>query len=123
MVLDNRDWGLFSSGGEIPRVDVKEYDDRLEVLAEIPGLEKKDVTIKIDNNYLVIEGGLRREEKEEKGKYLYKERKALAFRRAFQLADTLNKDNINAEYKNGILKVTIPKIEPQEVEIKTVEIK
>ena len=94
------------------KVDVKETDTAYEIHADLPGISKENVELKYENDYLTI--AVRQEEnKEDKNedKYIRKERRSSYTSRSFYATD-IDRDNIAAELKDGILKVTLPKKEP-----------
>ena len=97
-----------------PKVNVYEYEDKVGVIAEIPGLDKKDLNVEVEDGVLTISG-----EKhnglidEAKAKVLRRELKQSSFKRQFTLGDLLDGDNIKANFKDGILSVEIPKVEPE----------
>ena len=95
--------------GWTPAVEVVETDGAVEVIAELPGMTKDDVEITIENNVLTIRGE-KKEEKEEKGKerYLF-ERFYGSFQRAFTLPVPVDEAKVNADFRNGVLKVHLPK--------------
>ena len=101
-------------GTAYPKVNVYEYDDKVGVIAEIPGLDKKDLNVEVEDGVLTIAG-----EKhngiidEAKAKVLRRELKQSSFKRSFTLGDLLDGENITANFKDGILSVEIPKIEPE----------
>lgn len=113
--------GPVSSRGLYPLADVKEDDDKYTVTVEVPGIDKKDLKIKIKKNSLLVEGEKKEETKEEGESYLRVERSYGNFRRAFSFASDLDEKKVNAEFKDGILTVTLPKTEkekPKEIEVK-----
>lgn len=97
------------SVGWMPDVDIVETDGEIVVKAELPGMSKDDVDVEIDGNVLTLKGE-KREEKEEKEKerYLY-ECSYGSFQRSFTLPTEVNADAVKAEFKNGVLKITLPK--------------
>jgi len=103
------------------KFDVKEYDYKVEMVAEIPGYSKKDINIEYDNNILTISGEVK-EKKEENVKYLYKEIKSRQFERKFKVGKHLDASEIDAEFKDGKLHVTLPKVELEDLK-KSIEIK
>ena len=106
-----------------PKVDIVDFKDRLEITSEIPGLSKKDISIEVKEGTLTI-AGQKKEKKEngEKGTYLYRELKHSSFRRSFLLGDNLAPDEIKAKFENGILNVSIPKVEPKVEEAQIIDI-
>jgi HSP20 family protein len=103
-----------------PHVDVKESTDAYEVMADLPGLEKKDIKISLKENVLTLQGERTEEEKKEEENSCFSERAYGSFSRAFRLPEQVDEKNIHAEYANGVLKVTLQKsedVKPREIEI------
>ena len=101
-------------GSAYPKVNVYEYDDKVGVIAEIPGLDKKDLNVEVEDGTLTISGEKHHGMFDEaKAKVLRRELKHSSFKRSFTLGDMLDGDNINATFKDGILSVEIPKTEPE----------
>jgi HSP20 family protein len=119
MFLNDR-W-LNRERGWAPRVNVKELGDKFEVTAEIPGMKKEEISIELREDLLTIKGEKVLEKDENNGNYHISERSHGKFERTFTLPDFVEADKIEAEYKDGVLKVDIPKTEapkPKEVKIK-----
>lgn len=92
-----------------PQLDLKESDDKLVLSAELPGLTEKDVNVEIDNGILTISGEKKAEhEEKEKGRY-FSERTFGSFERSIRLSPEIDQECIEAEVKNGVLTVTLPK--------------
>ena len=94
------------------RLDVKEQDKQYIVSVDLPGVEKEDIHLDCNDEHLTIECERKNEVKEEdkKTNYCYIERSFGSFQRSIKLPDNIDIDNINAEYTNGVLHVTLPKI-------------
>lgn len=92
-----------------PPVDITERDDALVLTAELPGMSRKDITVELENNVLMIRGE-KKEEHEQKGeeRYVY-ERRYGSFSRSFTLPRSVDPDRISARFENGVLTVTMPK--------------
>ena len=104
-----------------PRVDVEELEDRFEVTAELPGLEKDNMDIEVRDNVLTIKGERKSTEEKNGKRYHVCERTYGSFERSFSLPENVKTDNIEAAYKDGVLKINIPKTEPvkpKEIKIK-----
>jgi HSP20 family protein len=97
----------------IPRVDVREEDERFVVAADVPGVEGKDIEITADKGVLTIRGERRAEHKTSKDGYASVERATGTFLRRFTLPETADAEAIKATHVNGVLEVSIPK-RPQE---------
>ncbi len=95
------------------KVDIKEHDDRYEMDVELPGYAKEDVTASLKDGYLTIaaEHTDNKEEKDENGKYLRRERFYGSSQRSFYVGEDVTEEDINAKFTNGILSLTIPKKE------------
>jgi HSP20 family protein len=96
-----------------PQVDVAESETGYEVVVEVPGLSKNDINISVEDGYLTISGERKQEEKTDKKNYHRIERYYGKFERSFHLPEEVKADEIKANYKNGVLKVEIPKTEKQ----------
>jgi HSP20 family protein len=111
----------------VPKMDVAETDKEIEVTAELPGLERKDVDISLEDNMLVIRGEKKiekeekKEEKDESKNYHVAERSYGVFYRVIELPKGVDPSRIQATMSNGVLKVTIPK--PAQSEAKKIEVK
>ena len=97
--------------GRMPKVDVIDRDDEIFVRAELPGVDKKDVDISMTDNTVTIKGETRKEEKEEKGDYYRCETSHGAYTRTLSLPSEVNADKTRAIFKDGVLELTLPKIE------------
>ena len=99
-------------GSAYPKVNVYEYDDKVGIVAEIPGLTKKQLNVEVEDNVLTISGDKHGVWEEEGAKVIRRELKASSFKRSFQLGELLDGDSVDANFKDGILSIEIPKIEP-----------
>ena len=97
--------------GRLPPVDVIDRDEQIVVRAEIPGVDKKDLDLSIDDNVLTIKGGVSREEKEEQGDYYRREISSGAFSRSVILPANVDASKVNASLRDGLLEVTLTKVE------------
>jgi HSP20 family protein len=98
-----------------PRVDVVDYSDRVEILAEIPGLSKDEVTVEVQENVLTISGQKVRKLNDadlQDRRYIRRELKHSSFKRSFTLGDIIDKDQPIAKFENGLLTVTLNKLKP-----------
>ena len=101
--------GVTTGGEWAPVVDIIENDKALTVKAELPGIEAKDVAVTIDNNVLTLRGERHIKKDVEKENYHRMERAYGTFARSFVLPAFVDAENIKAEFKNGLLMVTVPK--------------
>jgi len=106
-----------------PKMDVADLKDKIEVKAELPGMEKDEVTLTCENGILTV-SGKRKQETEEKSKdYYMKEISSGSFSRSVRLPENIDESKIDAEFKNGVLTVMIPKTEIKKDPVKTIPIK
>ncbi len=107
------DWfgGMEALNPYNPAVNIKENELDYSLELVVPGREKKDFKIEIDNDVLTISTSTQSETATEKENYTRREFVSGAFKRAFTLPDTIAKDSIDASYENGILKFILPKKE------------
>ncbi len=117
----NVEFGDFS-----PKVDISEDEKYIYFQAELPGLNKEDVKVTINNNVLVIKGKKNREEKVEENEddycFIRVERRFGEFSRSFVLPDNIKNDSISAKVENGVLNISIEKIEPEKPKEVNIEI-
>jgi HSP20 family protein len=95
--------------GATPAVNIVDKDDRYKVTAELPGVKEQDVQIKFSEATLTIEGQKNEEQEDEKEDHFLSERRFGAFHRSFRVPDGVDADKIEANLKDGILTVTLPK--------------
>ena len=93
----------------VPAVDVSETEKGYKVVAELPGMDEKNIEVKIANGMLTIKGEKREEKEEEKQDYYVRERSFGLFERTFPVPDGVDLDKVDASFKKGILTVTLPK--------------
>jgi HSP20 family protein len=114
--------GMGPNGAQnlIPNIDISETDKAIEISAEMPGLERKDVEISIEDDTLTIRGEKKIEE-DQKDKNVHSERSYGVFLRMLQLPPGIDPSTVQATMSNGVLKITIPK--PAKPEPKRIEVK
>lgn len=104
-----------------PKIDIRETDKSYVIEAELPGLEKDDFKLTVEDGVLTLEGEKKMEHEEKNENYYRAERSYGSFKRSFRLSEEIDSKNIDAKYKNGILSVTLPKTEkakPKAVDVK-----
>ncbi len=109
------------SGGNWPKIDLVEDDTCYTLKADLPGMEKSDFSVTVENGVLSIEGEKKDVQKDQKGKYYHLECSYGKFKRSFSLPDEVNTDSIEAKLENGVLELKLPKNEsakPKVIEIK-----
>ena len=104
-----------------PVVDVYEEKDEVVVKAELPGLDKKDIEVKISDSQLTLKGQKKQEEEIEQENYYRRERSFGAFLRSVELPTNVRADKVKASFKNGVLEVRVPKT--AEAKTKTIKVK
>ena len=103
-----------------PAVDIFENEHELVVKADLPDVKPEELDIRVENNILTIRGERKFEKKVDEKNYLRVERSYGSFARSFSLANTVNSEAIKADYKDGVLTLTIPKREeakPKQIKV------
>ena len=110
--------------GSYPKCNVINFDDRVEIDAAIPGLEKQDVQVEVIDGILTIKAEANQRENIQDSQYVSRELKRSAFARSFKLGDNLDESDISAQHRNGVLLIVIPKIKQVETQpsIRKIEI-
>ena len=105
-----------------PKVDIVEGKEGYHIKADMPGLDKKDIKVEVENGVLTISGEKKEEKVEgEKNRYYHLERTYGAFCRSFRLPDNVSSEHVDAKYANGVLELTLKKTEaakPKAIEVK-----
>ena len=104
----------------VPAVDIKEEKDRFVIIADIPGVDPKDIEVHMENGMLTIKGEKETEKKEEREGYKRVERSYGSFYRRFSLPDTADAEKITAKSNNGVLEVSIAKqdqMQPRKISV------
>ena len=110
------------SGTAYPKVNVYEYDDKVGIVAEIPGLSKKQIKVEVEDGILTISGDKHSVWDDAKAKVLRRELKQSSFKRSFTLGELLDGDEVSANFKDGVLSIEIPKSVPEEPKRHSVKI-
>ena len=100
----------FFYAGSYPKVDAMEFSDRVVIEAEIPGLKKEDLGIKVENDILTISGNKRDTIEDKTGKYIVRELKRSSFKRSFKLQENIDRKSIDAKFEHGMLLITLKKV-------------
>lgn len=104
-------------------VDVSETDKAYEITAELPGMDEKNIEVSVANGGLTIKGEKKDEKEEKKKDYYVSERRYGSFERYFTLPDSVDAAKIEATFKNGVLKVTLPKTAEAQKPAKKIDVK
>lgn len=136
MLMPRRDFDLFDNffkdddffikkQSNLMKTDVKEKKDKYEIKVDMPGFEKENINLSLNNGYLEISAKMDKEDNDEEEKYVRRERFYGECSRSFYVGDEITEEDIKAEFKNGLLKIDIPKKDNQkdQKEIKQIEIK
>jgi len=105
----------------IPSVDILEKEGNIVLRAELPGMNEKEIELKVEGDTLILKGERKMESEDKKSNYHRIERSYGSFTRSFRLPDTVDSEKIDADYKNGVLTITIPKkseVKPREIPVK-----
>ncbi len=100
------------------KTDIKETENGYEVDIDLPGFKKDELNLHLENGYLTVSAakGLDKDEEDKKGHYIRKERYAGSMSRSFYVGEDVTEEDIHAKYENGILQLTVPKVEKKAVE-------
>ena len=115
----NREEGL-STAAFAPAADVYEDENHVTLKLEVPGIEEKDLDIRVENNTLIIKGERKFEKEEKEENFRRMERQYGTFVRSFGLPSTVDSDNIHANYDKGVLTITMPKraeAKPKQIQV------
>lgn len=104
-----------------PAMDVIERENELEIRLNLPGMAAEDVTVEVEDYVLTISGEINHAIDEENERYTYRERSYGAFKRSVRLSETVDVDNINATYHDGVLSLSLPKL--PEAQLKQIAVK
>ncbi len=101
--------------GEVMKTDVKETEDAYKVAIDLPGFKKDEIEIELKDGYMTVSASkaLDKDQKNEEGKYIRRERYAGNVRRSFYVGEALTEDDIKASFEDGILRLELPKKEKQ----------
>jgi HSP20 family protein len=116
--VGEEDWAL--GGAWAPAVDIYEHEGSLVLKAELPGIDPKDVDVRVENNVLTLQGERKFESEVKREQYHRVERAYGAFSRSFTLPNVVDTEKIKAEFKDGLLRVVLPKREeakPKQISI------
>ena len=110
--FDNMEKKLYGRrAGRMMKTDVREKDDDYEVVIDLPGFKKEEITVELNDGYLTINAakGLDKDENDKKGKLIRQERYAGSMTRSFYIGENVQKEDVEATYRHGVLTLTVPK--------------
>ena len=106
-----------------PKVDISESNNQLKIEAEVPGVNKEDLKITLQDNILTIEGEKKNLSKDEEKEYFVTERTFGSFKRNIALPEDIDSDKVNAKFERGVLSISISKIEEKAPVEKVINVK
>jgi HSP20 family protein len=106
-----------------PKINVSENDRDIEVTVEVPGMDQNDVDVSLRDDVLTIKGEKKQEKEEKDKEYYHVERSYGSFYRSLQVPCEVDQDNINAAFKKGVLKITLPKSTKAQENVRKIEVK
>lgn len=109
----------FSNKAVSMRADIKENEKEYELSVDLPGFDKKDINLTLNNGYLTISA--KNEQKEDGANYIRRER-VCSYQRSFYVGDVVTESDIKAKYNNGTLTLNVPKLEKKELPVRHIEI-
>ncbi len=111
-------WNYAKNAANVMKTDIKENDKGYELDVDLPGYKKEDVKAELKDGYLTISASNdnTKEEKDEDGKYIRKERYTGSVSRSFYVGKYVTEEDIHAKFENGILKLSVPKVDAPKVE-------
>ena len=101
------------SESSMMKTDIKEHDNCYNLMIDLPGVKKEDIKAELNDGYLTVsaESNTSKDEKDDNGKYICRERYSGSYSRSFYVGDTVTEQDISAKFENGTLKLTVPKKE------------
>jgi len=115
--------GVPSAWATVPAVDVSDTEKAYEIAAELPGIDEKNVEVKVADGILTIRGEKQEEKEEKKKDYYLRERNYGSFERSFQIPDAVDTNKIEANFKKGVLTIVLPKKAEAQQTAKKIDVK
>ncbi len=116
-------WRRELTWGAAPAVDIVEKEKEYEITAELPGMDEKNIDVNLSNGMLTIKGEKSQEKEEKKKDYYLSERHYGSFQRSFRVPEGVDPDKVDANFKKGVLTVTLPKTPEAQKKEKKIAIK
>lgn len=115
----------FGLAGSMPALDVMDKEKKIEIHAELPGMDESDIDVRLSDGMLTIRGEKKeeREEGEEEGSYYLSERRYGSFQRSIQIPEGIDRDKIEASFRKGVLTVSLPKTPEAQEKSKKIEVR
>ncbi len=102
------------------KADIKDSEKEYEISVDLPGFDKKDINLTLNDGYLIINA--KKEEKEEDGQNYIRRERSCSLSRSFYVGDVVSEEDVKAKYNNGTLVLNVPKLEKKEIQRKQIEI-
>jgi HSP20 family molecular chaperone IbpA len=121
--IDRKLYGKHAA--HVMKTDVHENDDAYEVVIDLPGFKKDELSVQLENGYMTVSAskGLDKDEKNKKGRIIRQERYAGSMQRSFYVGENVTQEDVKAKFEDGVLKLTVPKKEVKKLpENKTIAI-
>ena len=112
---DNNNW--------TPSVDINESDNAFMITADLPGIKKSDIEVKVEENVLILNAERNIDKTNANGKYHFSERRSGTFSRSFKLPKSVKEEKITADFDNGVLSIIIPKAEDAIINNRLIKVK
>lgn len=119
---DFSNFGFNYSDSFSPKIDISEEKDKINVLAEIPGVKKENIKITLQDNILTIEGEKKKEVEKKDENFYRSERMFGSFKRCFTLPVEVDSDKVEAKFENGMLNISLKKLEIKSKSEKVIEL-
>ncbi len=103
---------FFNEGFDVPKVDLIDSKDSYKVVAELPGVDKKDIKLNVTNDSVTITAESASEKEEREKSYYFKERSSYGFRRTIPMPEEIKSSTSKAKFNNGVLEITVQKAKP-----------
>ena len=102
------------------KTDVKDMENHYEIAVDLPGFKKEDLSLQLNNGYLTIQAAkaFDKDEKDKEGRYIRRERYSGSMSRSFYVGEGMKQEDIRAKFEDGILKLTVPKLDKEALEKK-----
>ena len=110
-MIDDNFFFDYNSNDLTPSVDINESNDAFMISADLPGIAKSDIEVKVEGNNLILSGNRYIDKSDKNEKFHYNERRFGTFSRSFKLPKTIKEEKITAKLDNGVLSIVIPKAE------------
>ena len=116
-------WGRNVKWPAMPAVDVTDTEKAYEITADMPGMDEKNIEVKVSDGVITLKGEKQEEKEEKKKDYYLRERNYGSFERSFQVPEGVDTDKIEASFKKGVLSVTLPKKPEAQKSAKKIDVK